>query len=71
MYIGSANYSNESANNIEAGILIKDKEFIKNLYKGFLIKYKKIHCLILTRVSVRSDFLFYHFMLNFVITIRG
>lgn len=41
VYIGSANYSNESANNIEAGILIKDKEFIKNLYKGFFDKVQE------------------------------
>lgn len=41
VYIGSANYSNESANNIEAGILIKDKEFIRNLYKDFFDKVQE------------------------------
>lgn len=35
VYIGSANYSNESADNIEAGVIIKDKEFIKKLYEDF------------------------------------
>lgn len=32
VYIGSANYSDESKNNIESGTLIRDKEFIKELY---------------------------------------
>lgn len=32
VYIGSANYSDESKNNIESGTLIRDKSFIKNLY---------------------------------------
>ncbi|MEG0691862.1 MAG: phospholipase D-like domain-containing protein [Oscillospiraceae bacterium] len=41
VYIGSANYSNESANNIEAGILIKDKEFIKRLYADFFDKVQE------------------------------
>ena len=35
VYIGSANFSNESANNIESGILIEDTEFIRNLYSDF------------------------------------
>ncbi|NLZ49745.1 MAG: phosphatidylserine/phosphatidylglycerophosphate/cardiolipin synthase family protein [Clostridiales bacterium] len=35
VYIGSANYSNESANNIESGVLIEDKEFIQRLYLEF------------------------------------
>lgn len=34
-YIGSANYSNESAENIESGVLIEDKDFIQRLYKEF------------------------------------
>lgn len=38
VYIGSANYSNESANNIESGILIDDKEFIQSLYTEFFDK---------------------------------
>lgn len=40
VYIGSANYSNESANNIETGVLIEDKEFIKNLYSQFFDKVR-------------------------------
>ncbi|MEQ7049904.1 phospholipase D-like domain-containing protein [Paenibacillaceae sp. P-4] len=35
VYIGSANYSVESKNNYEAGILIEDKQFIKKLYEIF------------------------------------
>ncbi len=35
MYIGSANYSNESAENIESGVLIEDKVFIQRLYTEF------------------------------------
>lgn len=35
VYIGSANYSNESNYNIETGIIIRDKEFIKSLYVEF------------------------------------
>ncbi len=38
VYIGSANYSNESAKNIEAGILIEDKDFIRELYADFFDK---------------------------------
>lgn len=41
VYIGSANYSNESANNIEAGILIEDKNFIKELYAEFFDKVQE------------------------------
>lgn len=40
VYIGSANYSNESANNIETGVLIEDKEFIQQLYSEFFDKVK-------------------------------
>ena len=35
VYIGSANYSNESADNIESGVLIRDKTFIQALYADF------------------------------------
>ena len=35
VYIGSANYSNESVENIESGVLIEDKDFIQRLYKDF------------------------------------
>lgn len=35
VYIGSANFSNESRSNIECGIIIKDKIFIKRLYSDF------------------------------------
>ena len=41
VYIGSANYSNESANNIEAGILIRDKGFIAKLYADFFDKVQE------------------------------
>lgn len=41
VYIGSANYSNESQNNIEAGILIEDKKFIKDLYIEFFDKVQE------------------------------
>lgn len=40
VYIGSANFSNESANNIETGVLIEDKEFIQKLYAEFFDKVK-------------------------------
>lgn len=40
VYIGSANYSNESANNIETGVLIEDKQFIQQLYFDFFDKIK-------------------------------
>lgn len=40
VYIGSANYSNESADNIETGVLIEDKEFIKKLYSQFFDKVR-------------------------------
>ena len=35
VYIGSANFSNESADNIETGVLIEDCLFIERLYKEF------------------------------------
>ena len=35
VYIGSANYSNESADNYETGVIIEDKVFIQNLYSEF------------------------------------
>lgn len=40
VYIGSANYSSESANNIETGVLIEDKEFIQDLYSEFFDKVR-------------------------------
>ena len=40
VYIGSANFSNESANNIETGILIDDKHFINKLYSEFFDELK-------------------------------
>lgn len=40
VYIGSANYSNESADNVEAGVIIKDKVFINKLYKDFFENIK-------------------------------
>lgn len=40
LYIGSANYSNESADNIEAGVLIEDKNFIQELYAEFFDKVR-------------------------------
>lgn len=41
VYIGSANYSNESAGNIESGVIIEDKEFIKRLYDEFFTYIEK------------------------------
>lgn len=41
VYIGSANYSNESADNIETGVIIKDKDFIQKLYAEFFDKVKE------------------------------
>lgn len=35
VYIGSANFSNESQDNIETGVIIRDKVFIKSLYNEF------------------------------------
>lgn len=32
VYIGSANFSDESKDNIESGVLIRDKKFVKRLY---------------------------------------
>lgn len=40
VYIGSANFSNESANNYETGVIVRDKEFIKELYKSFFDNLK-------------------------------
>ncbi len=40
VYIGSANFSNESADNIEAGVLIEDKAFIQSLYTDFFDKVR-------------------------------
>lgn len=41
VYIGSANYSNESFNNTEAGVVIKDKDFIQQLYSEFFDTVKE------------------------------
>lgn len=38
VYIGSSNFSNESAYNIECGVLIEDRTFIQNLYNNFFNK---------------------------------
>lgn len=35
LYVGSANYSDESEGNIESGTIITDKDAIKNIYKEF------------------------------------
>lgn len=40
VYIGSANFSNESAKNYETGIIIEDKDFIKKLYESFFDNLK-------------------------------
>lgn len=44
VYIGSANYSNESSDSIETGVLIEDRAFIKRLYSEFFetIKNKSL-----------------------------
>lgn len=55
VYIGSANYSNESANNIETGVLIEDKEFIQQLYSEFFDKVKRNPFLIMTRFSLHLN----------------
>lgn len=70
VYIGSANYSNESANNIETGVLIEDKEFIMKLYAEFFDKVRKDSPPISTRISVPFSFSFCPFMqnLNTIIT---
>ena len=41
VYIGSANFSNESKFNIESGIIIEDKDFIKKLYCEFFDDIKE------------------------------
>lgn len=41
VYIGSANYSDESKFNIETGILIRDKEFIDSLFEEFFESVKE------------------------------
>lgn len=41
VYIGSQNFSVASANNYEAGIITRDKEFIKDLYKSFFEDLKQ------------------------------
>lgn len=41
VYIGSANYSNESADSIETGVLIEDRNFIRKLYTQFFDKVKE------------------------------
>lgn len=48
VYIGSANFSNESKNNIDSGVIIEDKEYIQKLYNEFLKKLKNLHYLIMT-----------------------
>lgn len=35
VYIGSANFSNESAKSIETGVIIEDRDFIRKLYSDF------------------------------------
>ena len=40
VYIGSANFSNESAGNIETGVIIEDKVFIQKLYSEFFDEVK-------------------------------
>ncbi|MNW41212.1 hypothetical protein D3C74_183440 [compost metagenome] len=40
VYIGSENYSVESKKNYEAGVIIDDKQFIKELYKWFFDKLR-------------------------------
>jgi len=35
VYIGSQNYSDESGGNIEAGVIIRDRDFIQKLYSDF------------------------------------
>lgn len=41
VYIGSQNFSVASSNNYEAGIITRDKEFIKNLYESFFEDLKQ------------------------------
>lgn len=41
VYIGSANFSNESSRNYETGILIKDKQFIRKLFELFFNTLKE------------------------------
>lgn len=41
VYIGSANFSNESSRNYETGILINDKQFIKKLFELFFNTLKE------------------------------
>lgn len=41
VYIGSQNFSVASKNNYEAGIITRDKEFIKNLYDSFFEELKQ------------------------------
>ena len=41
VYIGSANYSNESTDNIETGVIIYDKIFIQDLYSQFFNSVKQ------------------------------
>ncbi|WP_425802374.1 phospholipase D-like domain-containing protein [Desulfitobacterium sp. Sab5] len=41
VYIGSANFSNESRYNIETGIIIEDRDFIYKLYSDFFETIKK------------------------------
>ena len=40
VYIGSANFSNESAANYETGVIIEDKKFINDLYTLFFEELK-------------------------------
>lgn len=41
VYIGSANFSNESAKSIETGVIIEDRAFIRNLYSDFFAEIVK------------------------------
>lgn len=62
VYIGSANFSNESANNIETGVIIEDKVFIQKLYSEFFDAEKMNLFHIMTRASVHLVCLCCHYM---------
>lgn len=43
LYVGSANYSEQSYYNAEAGVLIRDKQAIQNIYSEFIDQLPTVH----------------------------
>lgn len=55
VYIGSANFSNESKQNIETGVIIEDSAFVPDYMMNFLNILKATLLLTLMMTSIYSD----------------